>query len=80
VAVLEVFRTTDPTKATVWAMIGLLVVSHPQITDTAVIFPKLSTTRRIDTLISVSNSQFIRFTKTKKKNENGRRKTKDVME
>jgi hypothetical protein len=66
VAVLEVFRTTDPTKATVWAMIGLLVVSHPQITDTAVIFPKLSTTRRIDTLISVSNSQFIRFTKTKK--------------
>ena len=52
-AVLEIFRATNSTKATVRTMIGLFIVSHPQVTDIAMIFPKFNATRGIGALVSV---------------------------
>mmetsp|Transcript_10216 Transcript_10216/g.21299 ORF Transcript_10216/g.21299 Transcript_10216/m.21299 type:complete len:294 (+) Transcript_10216:281-1162(+) len=51
VAVLEVFSTAYSTKATVWAVIGLFIIPHPQVADVAMVLPECNSARRIDTLV-----------------------------
>jgi hypothetical protein len=77
-AVLEVFRTTNSTKATVWAMIGFFLISHPQVTYTAMVFPKLNATRRVNALFSIYGSKCIRFTKKKRWTIKDNEETKSV--
>ena len=53
VTVLEIFCTAYSTKATVWTVIRLLVIPHPQVTDAAMILSKCNAARRIDTFVSI---------------------------
>ena len=36
----EIFAATDATKATIMTMVGVILGTHPQVTDIAVIFSK----------------------------------------
>jgi uncharacterized membrane protein len=52
VAVFEVFRTAHSTKATIWAMIWFFLISHPQVTYIAMVFPELNATRLVNAFVS----------------------------
>jgi len=60
-AVLKVFSTTNSTKAAVWTVIRLLVISHPQVTNTTMVFSKFDATGRVNTLVSIDDSKCMRF-------------------